>query len=548
MKLKRLLFPIFLFGMVFQSCTKDFEIEKNLSKSEYDHYNEKAFNWVEKQHYDSAFYYFHKSKSVAQSSEQMVYSLLQIASIEQKYCDFAGSEETITTAYENCTNPIYFPTIYNLLGLAFLEQYNYEEALLYFNKCYNYSLTALDKSIVKNNISYVYLEKKEFSKAIAILSKIVTNDSLQADKMQYAKALDNLGYAYFKANNPKAITYLSKSLSIRTNLKNDYELIASYMHMAEYYQNSDSALALAFAQKAYQSAKNANSPDDKIEALKFMITTSEPAKAKQLALQQIALTDSIYKVRQSAKNQFIKIKYDSKKAIEEKEHYKTQKEIAVIILIAVVILAVVLILFVRYRNRQKLKGSVYDTETRISKKIHDELANDVFHAMTFAETQDLNNPESKETLLESLDTIYSRTRNISGDNCPIDTGENYSKRLIDLLNNYNSDDVNIIVNGYALIDWHKLKKETKIATYRVLQEFMINMKKHSQSTLVMVSFQNFSKHIEIKYTDNGIGMTNGTFQKKGLQNAENRIHAIKGTLTFDAETHKGFRITITIPK
>lgn len=548
MKLKRLLFPIFLFGMVFQSCTKDFEIEKNLSKSEYDSYNEKAFNWVEKQHYDSAFYYFHKSKSVAQSSEQMVYSLLQIAAIEQKYCDFAGSEETITTAYENCTNPIYFPTIYNLLGLAFLEQYNYEEALLYFNKCYNYSLTALDKSIVKNNISYVYLEKKEFGKAIAILSKIVTNDSLQADKMQYAKALDNLGYAYFKANNPKAITYLSKSLSIRTNLKNDYELIASYMHMAEYYQNSDSALALAFAQKAYQSAKNANSPDDKIEALKFMITTSEPAKAKQLALQQIALTDSIYKVRQSAKNQFIKIKYDSKKAIEEKEHYKTQKEIAVIILIAVVILAVVLILFVRYRNRQKLKGSVYDTETRISKKIHDELANDVFHAMTFAETQDLNNPESKETLLESLDTIYSRTRNISGDNCPIDTGENYSKRLIDLLNNYNSDDVNVIVNGYASIDWHKLKKETKIATYRVLQEFMINMKKHSQSTLVMVSFQNFSKHIEIKYTDNGIGITNGTFQKKGLQNAENRIHAIKGTLTFDAETHKGFRITITIPK
>ena len=548
MKIKRLLFPIFLFGMVFQSCTKDFEIAKNVSQSEYDSYNEIAFHWVEKQRYDSAFYYFHKSKSVALSSEQMVYSLLQIAAIEQKYCDFAGSEETITTAYENCTNPIYFPTIYNLLGLAFLEQYNYEEALLYFNKCYNYSLTALDKSIVKNNISYVYLEKKEFSKAIAILSKIVTNDSLQADKMQYAKALDNLGYAYFKANNPNAITYLSKSLSIRTNLKNDYELIASYMHMAEYYQNSDSALALAFAQKAYQSAKNANSPDDKIEALKFMITSSEPTTAKQLALQQIALTDSIYKVRQSAKNQFVKIKYDSKKAIEEKEHHKTQKEIVVVILITVIIFAFLLLLFLRYRNRQKLKGSVYATETRISKKIHDELANDVFQAITFAETQDLKNPENKETLLENLDTIYSRTRNISGDNCPIDTGENFTQLLINLLHNYDSHEVNVIVKDYATIDWNKLKKETKIAVYRVLQEFMINMKKHSQSTLVMISFQNFSKHIEIKYTDNGIGMTNGAFQKKGLQNAENRIHAIKGTLTFDAETHKGFRITITIPK
>lgn len=548
MKLKKFLFPIFLFGIIFQSCTKDFEMDKELSKSEYDRYNEKAFNWVEQQRYDSAFYYFHKSKSVAQSSEQLVYSLLQIASIEQKYCDFAGSEETITLAYENCTNPIYFPTIYNLLGLAFLEQYNYEEALLYFNKCYNYSLTALDKSIVKNNISYVYLEKKEFRKAIAILSKIVTNDSLQADKKQYAKVLDNLGYAYFKVNSPKALPYLTKSLAMRTALKNDFELIASYIHMAEYHQNSNPAFALAFAKKAYESAKNVNSPDDKIEALKFIITSSEPITAKQLALQQISLTDSIYKVRQSAKNQFVKIKYDSKKAIEEKEHHKTQKELVVVILITVIILAVLLLLFVRYRNRQKLKGSVYATETRIAKKIHDELANDVFQAMTFAETQDLNNPDSKETLLENLDTIYTRTRNISGDNCPIDTGENYSKLLIDLLNNYTSQEVNVIINGATSIDWHKLKKETKIAIYRVLQELMVNMKKHSQSTLVIISFNNFSKHIEIKYTDNGIGISSGTLPKKGLQNAENRIHAIKGTLTFENETQKGFKAKITIPK
>jgi signal transduction histidine kinase len=548
MKLKRFLFPIFLFGFVFQSCTKDFEIDKESSRAQYDSYNEVAFKWVEKQRYDSAFYYFHKSKSVAQSSEQVVYSSLQIASIEQKYCDFAGSEETVTIAFENCTNPIYFPTIYNLLGLAYLEQYNYDEALQCFDKCYSYSLKELDKAIVKNNISYVYLEKKEFSKAITILSKIITNDSLQEDKMQYAKALDNLGYAYFKTNNPKGIDYLKKSLAIRTNLKNDYELIASYMHMSEYYQNTDSSLALAFAQKAYEAAKNVNSPDDKIEALKFMIANSEPIRAKQLALQQISLTDSIYKVRQSAKNQFVKIKYDSKKAIEEKEHYKTQKEIVVIILITVTILSLFIILLVRYRNRQKLKGSVYATETRISKKIHDELANDVFQAMTFAETQDLKNPEIKETLLENLDTIYSRTRNISGDNSQIDTGENYSELLVDLLNNYSNQNVNVIVNGYTTIDWHKLKKETKIAVYRVLQELMVNMKKHSQSTLVIISFNNYSKYIEIKYTDNGKGISAGTLQKKGLQNAENRIHAINGKLTFENETHKGFRIVINIPK
>jgi hypothetical protein len=33
--------------------------------------------------------------------------------------------------------------------------------------------------------------------------------------------------------------------------------------------------------------------------------------------------------------------------------------------------------------------------------------------MTFADTQDLQNPQKKETLLNNSDLIYSRTRNIS---------------------------------------------------------------------------------------------------------------------------------------
>jgi hypothetical protein len=42
-----------------------------------------------------------------------------------------------------------------------------------------------------------------------------------------------------------------------------------------------------------------------------------------------------------------------------------------------------------YRNRQERLKLVIILETRISKQLHDELANDVFYAMTFAETQDL---------------------------------------------------------------------------------------------------------------------------------------------------------------
>jgi hypothetical protein len=45
--------------------------------------------------------------------------------------------------------------------------------------------------------------------------------------------------------------------------------------------------------------------------------------------------------------------------------------------------------------------------------------------MTFAEYTRFTKSSKKETLLNNLDLIYTRTRNISKENSPIDTGENY---------------------------------------------------------------------------------------------------------------------------
>jgi signal transduction histidine kinase len=74
------------------------------------------------------------------------------------------------------------------------------------------------------------------------------------------------------------------------------------------------------------------------------------------------------------------------------------------------------------------------------------------------------------------------------------------------------------------------------------------MKKHSESTLVVLSFKKDQKIVQLNYTDNGVG---ATFKKQkirnGLQNVENRIHAIKGTITFDTETGKGFKVNILFP-
>jgi signal transduction histidine kinase len=204
---------------------------------------------------------------------------------------------------------------------------------------------------------------------------------------------------------------------------------------------------------------------------------------------------------------------------------------------------------IRSKNRRKLQKATYDTETRISKKLHDELANDVFNAMTYADTQDLNNPTNKEFLLENLDKIYTQSRNISKENSQIDTGDNFEAVLKAMLSSYNSNNINVIIkNNTSSTDWLKLKKESKIVIYRTLQELMVNMRKHSRCSLVVIGFETYKKGVEINYSDNGIGCSDLLNLKKGLQNAENRILSINGTITFETETNKGFKAKLKIPK
>ena len=168
--------------------------------------------------------------------------------------------------------------------------------------------------------------------------------------------------------------------------------------------------------------------------------------------------------------------------------------------------------------------------------------------MAFASTQDLDDPNKKETLLNNLDKIYFRTRNISKENSAIHTGEKYEANLKEMLHNFSNETIKVIIKDNKNIDWSKIQSEKKIALHRILQELMVNMKKHSHCSFVIIGFENHNNSIEINYSDNGIGFVNELNLKNGLQNVENRIHAINGTITFDSETNKGFKSKISFPK
>jgi hypothetical protein len=542
-------FPIFILYttivLAFCACNQ----QRFLTNGVYDDCIEKATKCNENQQFDSAFVYYHKAKQACDDNEteKKNYCLVNIAAIEQQKSDFSGSEVTAIEALENNSQSIYLPNIYNQLGIAYAEQNDFENAITNYNKAYAVTPDSLSKIIIKNNMAVIYLEEQKYLDATKTLLPLLKSPVLVKNPLEYAKIIDNLGFAYFKSNDSKALFFLNKALQIRENQKINYELIASYLHLAAFYEYKDPKKAINFAKLEYSSAAASNSIDDKIEALKFLVKNSVGTTSKEYALEQIRLSDSIFRERQKSKTQFAKIKYDSKKAIQDSAMQKKQKEVFIALFIFTFTIGAFIFFLARSKHKRKVLQTSYNTEIEIAKNLHDELANNMFHTMTFAETQNLDDAEKKESLLEDLDKIYSKIRDFSKRNSPVDTGENFLKALIAMISDFGSKTVTVSYKN-DFDDWIKIKPEKKIVLYRALLELMVNMKKHSQCTFVFLKFQAVGKMVVIDYFDNGVGDKDNLFLNKGLKSTENRIKTINGTVIFDAETKKGFKLKISFPK
>jgi signal transduction histidine kinase len=559
-------FPNFIFYALllgcFFSCQKN-EKEESVSNkaANYTLLLKKAEQCENRLVYDSAFYYFNQAKLSCNckiDGEKIIYALIRMCWIQQIQSDYSGSEANATEAipYFNDTKQSdYLPVIYNILGIAYKEQKNYESALQYYQKALRLTSTTLGKIILKNNISVIYMDQKKFHKAITILEPIVASKDILSNKQIRGSNLGNLGYCYFKIGNPDGISLLNESLELRKQAQDEFGMIASYYHLSEYYEMSQPSLSIAFAQKGYKLAAQLKNTDDQLQLLGKLIQNSSGDESKKYALQRLSLSDSLTHARQIAKNQFAKIKYDATKTETENSFLKFEKErisnrntLLVISLVTFFIVAILLYIILRIKHKKGKQQEAYSTEIRIAKKLHDELANDVFHAMTFAETRDLNEATNKESLLTTLDNIYSRTRNISKENNTINTGSDFIAQLKEMLSSYISERINVVASGFDSFDWSSIEAHKKITVYRILQELLVNMKKHSQCSLVVVAIKKNENTIVVDYNDNGIGMKNDEFiLKNGLQNVENRIDAIKGTINFDASSGKGFKVTFSFP-
>ena len=434
--------------------------------------------------------------------------------------------------------------LYNQLGVIYRETKKYEKALEIYDLSLTYSKKKSDSITLINNKANIYKDFGKYQKAadqLNVAYKKIGNDT---SSLQFAMIIDNLGYVQSKLENTEALPNLKKALKIREASNYLPGLYSSYKNLALYYfDRNDKTQALNFANKAYEVANSLKSATYLQNALSLYAIMNDDPKFVQFK----KITDSIAEEKQLAENKNAFIKYNvanEKKrtadALLEGEREKNQKLIFLILGIIILLSSIFIYFALRIRHKKEKILQVHKTEARISKKVHDEVANDVYQLMAKLQGK----YRDDETIMDALETIYNKTRDISKENSAIEIEADFNEQLNDLLLSYQTETTAISTRNLAILDWKIVPTIKKETVYRVLQELMTNMKKHSGATAVLLNFKQQGKHISIAYSDNGKGCI--LKNKNGLQNAENRIQAIKGTIIFESEPGNGFRSKISI--
>ncbi len=463
---------------------------------------------------------------------------------------FAG-EETATRALELLENLPVNPLIieskkglYNDLGMIYRILKDTNNAFRFYNESLKYCVSAKDSMIVLHNKGNIYHDMGNYSLAEKQFRDLYEISLANSDSLNQARALDNLGFSQSKLLHPDALSNMLAALQMRIQMNDLSGLYSSYSHLAQYYHHhSQKKEAMEYAEKAYRIAHSINSPSYIENSLANLLEIREDPISREY----IKLNDSIEQAKLQKRNKYAGMQYnlskeekktEENKLLQEKEKRKKQGYQYLGILLFFAIVAIYFIQ--RAHNRRNTIKQIYNTETRISKKLHDEVANDMYHIMTKIQ----HSSAESEILLDDLEKIYKKTRDISRDNAALVLEDDFGMQLKDLLQSYQQEGTVITTQNISQVDWNEISSIKKTTIYRLLQEMMTNMKKHSKASQVLISFTKSRKKLMIKYVDNGVGCK--LKNKNGLKNMENRIKAVKGSIIFDTSPQKGFKIIITI--
>lgn len=570
-------FILLLFGLVFNSllsCQTGID-PHGMSTENYpeqvNHYYDEAFDWRERQVMDSSFIYFDLARAEFLRQNDLFGAgkcLVNMALILIRTEDFHGGQELSLEAIdlfdENDEEQYHhIATNYNNLGSASIRLHEFDYALKYFDQAISFAEDPAERFIYRNNKAKTLEELGRNEEAIvlyeALLIEIASKE--QIDSVTLARAQTNAAVTRWKTTSDRntLVQDLHEALQIRLKKKDLRGLTSSYYHLSRIHQHESKDSSFFYAQAMYDGAIQINNAEDRLYALEQMIATGPLRRTRDYFNEYHRVRDSVRIARDQTKKQFAIIRYEVEKSknealrlVQENQRKDFQLKLQYLVIVIVFFLATAFIWMIVYGNRKKRQRQALEAENELqnyqlstSQKIHDVVANGLYRVMSELENVPV---VDREGLLDKLENMYERSRDISYETTLKDEESvGFHEELLKMIRAFYQPDRKIILVGSDASLWTKVSTPIIDELRVILQELLVNMKKHSGATSAMFKFSIEGNLLVINYSDDGVGFLDSWKKGKGLQNTENRIVRLQGHLTFVNKRGSGAALALSIP-
>lgn len=540
---------------------------------------------------DSAYYHYYKAYQYYKAKKHDFFAgrmLYIMATIQKNVKDYIGSEVLTFQAisiFDKLHQYEYLYLCYNLLGSGSNQMNEYDQAIMYHNKAIENLEKVKQRRTYKggslNNLGLVYQNKGNYTKAIEHFNKALVNSNLKSQNINlYARLIDNLAYTKFLSGDTvNVLQDYNKSLYIRDSINYASGVIASKLHLAEFYTKyADTAKALLNAEEAHKLAEDVNNNRDVLASL-LLLSTLDTKNASHYFKNYVALSDSLQVEERKIRNKFTRIRFETDEYIEETEKLSAQK-----MMISIGSASVVLILSLLYflkvqrtknkelifeKEQQKANEEIYSLmlkqqstleegrlkeRQRISEDLHDGVLGKIFGtrlALGFLNIKGDNETVTKHKLyVDELQNIEKEIRTISHElkNEILSSQTDFIKiveNLLETQSEIGNFKFKITNNNDA---WDKIDNKIKINFYRIIQEAIQNINKYSKAKNITIEFDLIDDSVYLYIKDDGVGFdvdskSNGI----GLKNMRSRVSKLNGNFNIKSAMDKGTTISIFVP-
>jgi len=470
------------------------------------------------------------------------------------------------------------------IGLLYNDLNQYDKALVYSKKAYKIRKQLNDTSQLGascNNIGICFKNMKQYDSALFYYNEGVAYAEAVNSPRQLSELISNLGNLYIlKDEIEKGYKLLKKSLEFKQSESAKESVYNSLSEVAFSLNRSNEALE--YALKALASSTKdvgyGRLQYDYLQLANAYYLNKEYEKAHEYYLKWGEAKDSVYSTENTKALADFEIRYQTEK--KEKEIARQELEIAemdlmlynrnkVLIGLGVVVLALVFfgLYIIQYRKRkaqhekdeaiikEKNKGLAAiiqvqeDERKRIAKDLHDGIVQQL-GGLKLGLQKVFMDSETEESnkLLCILDDSAQELRELSHKMMPRSLSElGLIPALEDMLqNSLGNTDIKYQFENFGIID--RFDENIEIAIYRIAQELINNVIKHSQANRVNIQLFKTANDILLIVEDNGKGI--GTLQHKegiGLMNISSRLDTINGKVNFEPSPESGTLATIKIP-